>query len=215
VTRALARARTYRPVPKAQDTVPTQLSPEEERLAAADLQDPTKARSAVRKLMGADNLESEIKKAQEARIKADIAQAQFIFVSRHVNDYYRCEANSRVLVDYIRENELDPTNMDNYEVAFNAVQDKLAQRPAPPVTPTPEPQEPPKRQAAGGIQPGELSGHRQIQRTPKGPMTKDGPLTVEDIKRMRNTEEGRAEWKKRVRTDPSFYPAVNALLAKR
>src|ERR1035437_3307589 len=47
VTRAFARVRSHKPVPKPADVPTKQLSVEEERQAAADLQDPTKARTAI------------------------------------------------------------------------------------------------------------------------------------------------------------------------
>lgn len=210
VARALARARNNKPVPK--ETVAVkEMTPEEQRQLTTEVNDPVKGREAIRKLSGVEDLEARMKRADEATMRANIAQAQYIFVSRHINDYFQCQANRELLVSYINENELDPTQVSNYEIAFQNVQHKLAQRPAPPKVEEPPQEEPKPRQAAGGIQPGELSGRRPIQRK----QSMNGDLTVEKIKWMKNTDEGRAEWKRRVQTDPKFYDKVNALLAQR
>jgi hypothetical protein len=213
VTRALARARNHKPVPKETPNAPPNLTPEEERQLITEVNDPVKGRAALRKLTGVEDLEKDRAAAKQEQDAAAAQRAAYQFMSAHLNDYYPCSANSSMMTAEINAQGLDPRVTDNYEIAFNAIQGKLAQRPAPP-QPDPPKVEEPVRQAAGGIQPGELSGRRTIQRTPKGPMTKDGPLTIEKLKWLKNTEEGRAEWKRRAKTDPSFYPAVNALLAK-
>ena len=207
VTRALVRARNHKPVAKEPEPQAKELSPEEERQAAADLQDPLKARAAVRKLSGSDDIEAQQKAAKDAKYKADAQKAAYQFMSSHMNDYYPCQANSAVLSKFITDNELDPTVVDNYEVAFNAVQNQLAERPAPPAqTPAPiqeiVPPSPPKKESSGGIQPGELSGQRPAQR-------KKNEITKEAINEMRRTPEGRAEYSKRMR-DATFVAAVNA-----
>lgn len=214
VNRALARARTHRPVPKEAEHAPRQLSPEEERQLITEVVDPVKGREALRKLTGVDEIEKSNANTKKIQDEAAAQRASYQFMSAHLQDYFPCQANAAIMSAEINAQGLDPRVADNYEIAFQAVEGKLAQRPAPPATPTPEPEPEPRRQAAGGIQPGELSGRRPIQRK-QGPMTKDGPLTIEDVKRMKNTEEGRAEWARRARTDPAFYPAVTALLAKR
>lgn len=209
VSRALARSRNQKPVPKAPEPVRQSLSPEQERQAVADLQDPTKAKEAIRKLGGIDEIERKNKIAEEKQFAADAQKAVFQFMSAHVDDYFRCKANSDLIAGYINENDLDPRVADNYEVAFNAVESRLAERPkpAPPaVIPSDPPlPEPPKRQAAG-LRPGELSG--------RPPIPKAKGLKKEDIKKMRETAEGRAEYKKRMR-DPAFVAEVDALFASR
>lgn len=205
VTRALARARNHKPVPKESPAAAATLTPEEERLAVADLQDPIKARAAGRKLFGVDQLEEDRKVLKEKQDLADANRAIYQFLARHPNpnDFYPCKANETLMLSYITAENLDPRIVDNYEIAFNAVQGQLAQRPAPPA-PEPEP-EPQKRQAAGGIQPGSLSGTRTM---PK----KKELVTKQQIAEWRKTPEGRAEYKKRLR-DPAFVSAVNALFA--
>lgn len=208
VNRALARARTHRAVPKAENPPPKELSIEEERQAAADLADPTKARQAIRKLAGVDSIEEQNRKIKEAQDTLAANKAAYQFMSAHLNDYYPCAANSAVMSEEINAQHLDPTVADNYEIAFNAVQHRLAQRPAPHAAqPTPEPE--PRRQAAGGIEPGTLTGARPMQRAKKKEI-----VTKQEIADMRKTPEGRAEFNRRLRMEPEFGPAVDALFAK-
>ena len=207
--RLAARLRNQKPVAREPEAARKELSVEEERQAVADIQDPTKARAAVRKLTGADELEESNRKLKEMQDGAASQRAAYQFMSRHVSDYYPCEANSKAMSEEINAQGLDPRVMDNYEIAFANVQHRLAQRPAPPVaqpTPEPTPAPEPRRQAAGGIQPGELSGQRPIQR-------KKELVTKQQIAEWRKTPEGRAEYSKRMR-DPAFVDAVNALFAK-
>jgi hypothetical protein len=200
---AYVRAKTHKPVPKPEQPPAKELSAEEERQAAADLQDPTKARTAIRKLSGVDDIEARQKAADEATFNADARAAAYQFMSRHINDYYPCQANSKVMSDYIAENDLDPRNVENYEVAFNSLQGRLAEKPAPPAPPKIEDSPaPPARQASGGIQPGQLSGEKPKPRNAKA-------ITKESINEMRRTAEGRAEYKRRMR-DPEFVRQVNA-----
>ena len=199
VTRAYNRSRTHKPVPKEPEPQVKQLSPEEERQAAADLQDPTKARAAVRKLTGVDDLEATAKATKDAQDKALASAAAYKFMANHLNDYYPCQANSSVISRYINENGLDPRLAENYEVAFNAVQPLLAQRPAPAAPPPPEP----PKQVNGGIQPGSLSGQRPAPR-------KKQIVTKQEIAEMRKTKEGRERYHKRVVSEPGFKEAVDA-----
>jgi hypothetical protein len=192
-------------VPKEPEPQRKELSAEEERQAAADLQDPTKARAAVRKLTGVDDIEARQKALDEAQFKADAQSAAYKFMARHINDYYPCQANSVELIRYINENELDSRVEANYEIAFNSVAHLLAPRPQP-APPANEPlqtlERPAARPSSGGIQPGELTGARPTRR-PKNEVTKD------TINEMRRTPQGRAEYKKRMR-DPEFVRQVNA-----
>lgn len=204
VNRAYARARSIKAVPKESEPARKELSAEEERQAAADLQDPTKARAGVRKLAGVEDIEARQKSADDAKFAADAKAAAYQFMSRHMDDYYPCQANSVELSRYINEQELDPRVEANYEIAFNAVGNLLAPRPQPNVVipPANDPAPPPARATSGGIQPGELTGNRPTRR-PKNEITR------ESINEMRRTPLGRAEYKKRMR-DPAFVAAVNA-----
>lgn len=206
VNRAYARARSIKAVPKESEPAHKELSAEEERQAAADLQDPTKARAAVRKLTGMEDIEARQKEVERSKFEADARAAGYKFMTEHLNDYYPCTANSVELSRFMNEHDppLDPRAVSNYEIALNAVGHKLAPRPQPNVVipPANDPAPPPARATSGGIQPGELTGNRPTRR-PKNEITR------ESINEMRRTPLGRAEYKKRMR-DPAFVAAVNA-----
>jgi hypothetical protein len=203
--RLAARLRTQRAVAKEPEPARKEMSAEEQRTAVAELTDPVKAPAAIRKLAGVDEIETAQKKLQEQQAAAASQRAAYQFMSAHIADYYPCRANSEIMTDYINAEKLDPAVADNYEIAFDAVHHKLAQRPAPPVAqPTPEPQPEPRRQAAGGIQPGELSGTRPIQRKQSGKYN----FTKREIADM-----SRDDYRKRLK-DPEFQTYVNNLYAK-
>lgn len=207
LNRAYARSRNHKTVPKEEPVTAKELSAEEERQAATDLQDPSKARAAVRKLTGVDDIEARQKAADEAKYKADANGAAYKFMSLHLNDYYPCTANSEIISNFMNNHNppLDPRAVENYEFALNETQDRLAQRPSPAVPAPPkieeEPPAPPRR-ASGGIPPGEFSGERPRAR-------RTNAITRDSINEMRRTAQGRAEYKKRMR-DPEFVKAVNA-----
>lgn len=67
------------------------------------------------------------------------AEEGYKFMSAHVSDFYPCAANSNVLMDYLKENNLEYT-ADNLEFALVRIGDKLAPRPGvrvPSVEPNP------------------------------------------------------------------------------
>lgn len=201
VARAFNRSRSHRPVPKEPEPQPKQLSPEEERQATADLQDPAKARSAIRKLNGTEELEKEIKKAREAKDNADALAAQHKFMLNHLNDFFPCTANSQIIWKYINEKGLDPRAAENFEIAFNEVQGQLAQKAAHP--PAAEPQPAPRR-ANGGIQPGQMNGQRPQARSPQ----QSNEDFRKEIQKM-----PRDEYKRRMK-DPKFVDRVNAAFSQ-
>lgn len=75
--------------------------------------------------------EVERDKLRVANAEADRTVETFKFLTNHVNDYYRCEANGKILSNYLNENDLAWT-ADNLEIAFLAVENKLAQAPGKP-----------------------------------------------------------------------------------
>lgn len=204
VTRAYVRAKNHKPVPKAPDPQVKELSAEEERQLASELNDPSKARTAIRKLAGTEGLEERERKVQEIQDRAAAQSAAYQFMSKHLNDFYPCQANSEVMSKYINENGLDPRVVDNYEVAFNAVYDQLAQRPAPQPAPAPVVVEP---RPSSGVAPSAASAPRPAQRTRKPLVTK------EEIKEMKRTPEGRERFRKLIR-NKDYADAVNALFAQ-
>ena len=108
VTRAYNREKRLKAVPKQAEPPAQVLTPEQE---------------AARKMAGTDELEKKLNEQQAAKDRMDANAAAYAFLSAHLNDYYPCKANSDLLSKYISDNELDPRVVDNYEIAFSAVQD--------------------------------------------------------------------------------------------
>ena len=152
------------------------------------------------------------------------AKVSYAFLTKHVNDYNNCQANNKLLSDYIHDNKLEWTE-DNLEAALIAVESQLAEKeqpapvvPANPVPVTPAPVVPPPATVAtpvppavpnnpappaarpgvnGGLIPGDQSAPRPSSQ-PKG-------LTKEDVQKM-----SREEFRRRMK-DPKFQAEVNAL----
>jgi hypothetical protein len=78
------------------------------------------------------------------------------FMRSHPNDYYVCDANNAAMDGYLEQNGLDYTP-ENYEIAFAALSDSLAQSPAPPA-PEANPAPAPKPRATPDIVPGSFNG---------------------------------------------------------
>lgn len=190
----------------------------EDREKAAQAAEKVRANDETKRLLDAD------KAIEDARQ----AKCSFEFLTRHINDYKRCEANNKMLTDYIHDNQLE-WNQDNLELAFIALQSQFAplEQPAPPapvnppaavpavVTPPPVAAAPPAPPAApnppappaprpgvnGGLVPGQQSAARPTGQPPG--------LTKADIKNM-----SRDEYRRRLK-DPKFVSEVNALLARK
>ena len=162
--------------------------------------------------------------ADKAIEDARQAKVSYAFLTKHVNDFNNCQANNKLLSDYIYDNKLEWTE-DNLEAALIAVESQLAQKeqpapagPANPVPVTPAPVVPPPATVAtpvppavpnnpappaarpgvnGGLIPGDQSAPRPSSQ-PKG-------LTKEDVQKM-----SREEFRRRMK-DPKFQAEVNAL----
>ena len=162
--------------------------------------------------------------ADKAIEDARQAKVSYAFLTKHVNDYNSCQANNKLLSDYIHDNKLEWTE-DNLEAALIAVESQLAEKeqpafavPANPAPVTPAPVVPPPAPVAtpvppavpnnpappaarpgvnGGLVPGEQSAPRPSSQ-PKG-------LTKEDVQKM-----SREEFRRRMK-DPKFQAEVNAL----
>ena len=152
------------------------------------------------------------------------AKVSYAFLTKHVNDYNNCQANNKLLSEYMHDNKLEWTE-DNLEAALIAVESQLAEKeqpapvvPANPVPVTPAPVVPPPATVAtpvppavpnnpappaarpgvnGGLIPGDQSAPRPSSQ-PKG-------LTKEDVQKM-----SREEFRRRMK-DPKFQAEVNAL----
>src|ERR1017187_1576512 len=62
------------------------------------------------------------------------AKASYEFLTAHIQDYDRCEANNKVLADYIRGNNLE-WNLENLEFALTSLGSQLAPKEQPVPTP--------------------------------------------------------------------------------
>jgi hypothetical protein len=110
---------------------PAQQMTDAELLAAIkDLKsdDPTKALEAHRLLNKAEadrvQAEADAKVAKaEAEAKGKLVSYQFLM--NHLTDYNNCEANNKMLHQYLQENELAWT-VDNLDIAFHALEKELA-----------------------------------------------------------------------------------------
>ena len=121
-----------------QVVVPEKLSDQDLAQAIADVrsEDPKKAAEAQGKI------------TQEERRKLAVAQEEYrqqqvsiAFLRKHIEDFNNCEANVKMIGDYMQENQLAWT-LDNLELAFIAKESELApvvQQAAPvaPVNPAP------------------------------------------------------------------------------
>lgn len=78
----------------------------------------------------------ERRKAQEAQRLYLEEQASYAFLRKHIHDFNNCEANVKMIDEYIKENKLEWT-LDNLELAFIAKESELAPvvQPVAPVTP--------------------------------------------------------------------------------
>lgn len=189
----------------------------EDRDLAAKAAEKVRVNDERKKLVDADKAIEDARQAKES----------YAFLTKHISDYNNCQANNKILSDYIRENELEWTE-GNLEAALIAVESQLApkqekEKPAPPapanpvpVTPAPVVQPPPavappvppvvpnnpappapRPGVNGGLVPGDQSAQRPTNQ-PKG-------LTKQDIKNMSPEEY------KRRHKDPKFQAEVNAL----
>lgn len=216
-------------VTKKTDTPPVATLTEEELLRlqedlkSEDRAVATKAADQVRR----NDEQKKFAEADKAIEDARQAKVSYAFLTKHVSDYNNCQANNKLLTDYIRDNHLEWTE-DNLEAALVQVESQLAEKdkPAPrvpdnPAIVTPAPVVPPPATVAppappvvpnnpappaarpgvnGGLVPGEQSASRPTGQ-PKG-------LTKKDIQDMPP-----AEYRRRLK-DPKFVAEVNALRIK-
>jgi hypothetical protein len=196
------------PAPSVQ---PAQMSDADVLAALRDLKsdDPQVQLAAHRKLNAAEI--AKVKAEAEAKSAEDREQARqqavsFEFLKNHQTDYRNCQANTDLMREYFREHEL-PWTVDNLEIAFLALEDRLAPvaestvetRPANPAptsqsaaTPTAAPvvqpaptvpvtQVPPANPVQAQPRPGVNGGIVPGQNTAPRPSTRPQGLTIEEI----------------------------------
>lgn len=99
--------------------------------------DPKSAVAALKKVTGIDKSEAEKQRLAVQQAEVDAQRTSNEFMRRHIHDFNPCEANGKVIGEYILgknpQGEVLDWTLDNLELALLAVQDKLA----PVVTPNP------------------------------------------------------------------------------
>jgi hypothetical protein len=118
-------------------------SVEEQVEAAKDLEDkdPVKKVAAIRKITNADEVDKERIALAAEKESTRQAKESYDFLKAHLTDFNRCEANVKVLAEYLQANNLEWT-VNNLEVAFVEEQSRLVpvvEKPAPPVPVIPAP----------------------------------------------------------------------------
>jgi len=172
--RAYHRLKSAQPT-KRTDDVATVLTPEEEIRLTAELNDPSKSRKSLRTLVDAEfGISKRLEKIDLYTEQQRRNSAAIRFLRSHANDYYVCDANNSALDGYLEQNGLDYTP-ENYEIAFAALQDSLAQSPAAAPAPEVNPAPAPKPRATPDIVPGNLNGR---------PAPKSKGLTKADYLKM-------------------------------
>jgi hypothetical protein len=122
-----------------QPVVPATMTDMELIQAAEDLKSDNreKADAADRKIR-ADQILKDQQKLSIDRENARQKQVAYEWMTRHISDFTPCEANSKILSAYLKDNDLE-WSVDNLELAFAATESQLAPKEAPVVAvPVPE-----------------------------------------------------------------------------
>ena len=126
-TRAFHRLKAQKTTFNRQEPIaPIMMSNAELVQAAEDLKsdDAEKASAADRKLRANQILEQQAQLAIQSQ-HAKEKEAALVFMTNHIHDYNRCQANSKILSAYLNDNNLEWTP-DNLELAFAATESQLA-----------------------------------------------------------------------------------------
>ncbi len=127
-------------------TSPRTMTDEELMATLKDLRsdDPQIQLAAHKKLMQSyeekAKAEREAKEAEQREFERQ-KQVSIEFLKRHKHDFNNCQANVDLIGEYFKENKL-PWTLDNLEVAFIALEDRLAPVATPAVEVLPEPNPP-------------------------------------------------------------------------
>jgi hypothetical protein len=125
--RAYERLKQQKVTRRAEEPVRQGLSDEDLKTAVDDShsKDPAVAAAAIRKIVGADEIQQERERNAIEREENRQRAVSLEFLKRHRNDFNNCDANVKELGDYITENQLEWT-LDNLEVALANIESKLA-----------------------------------------------------------------------------------------
>lgn len=191
---------------------PPRFTPEEERQIASGINNPATAKDSIRKIGGIEEIEARLQNAEAEARNARGQAIAYTFMRNHLHDYYPCDANKKIIGDYLAENNLEGNTVDNLEIAFAAVQDQLATDPrqATPTNPTIAPPinaQPSStvRQPGFGMQPGVGSGTRPAPHTGNGKLTKAAILAK---------KKADPSWWKKAIADPRQLAEINEALAR-
>lgn len=170
---------------------------------------PSQKKEAIREIGGITELEKRLDAAEAKAQFADGERVAIAFMRNHLRDYYPCDANKKVMSDFLKENNLEFT-LDNLEIAFVNVQSQLADDPRLQNNPTPiaeptAPRQAQQSQPGFGIQPGSGSGNRPVAQAGNGKMNRKDVLAK---------KKADPAWWKKVLQDPALEAEVNAALAR-
>lgn len=169
---------------------------------------PSQKKEAIREISGITELEKRLDAAEAKAQFADGERVAIAFMRNHLRDYYPCDANKKVVSDFLKENNLEFT-LDNLEIAFVNVKDQLADDPRLQNNPTPiastaQPQAQ-QRQSGFGIEPGSGSGNRPVAQAGNGKMGKKDVLAK---------KKADPAWWRQVMQDDKLRAEVDAALAR-
>lgn len=118
-----------KPIPARQVTPLKILTPEERTTLEKEAQAGEGTRAEIARIkLEQDAANQELDKERRDREWNRQNEESKIFVAAHQKDFYPCEANAKILADYITTENLD-WNSNNLEIAFSKLAHKLAPRP--------------------------------------------------------------------------------------
>lgn len=208
-------------VDAAQPTVefkPKSLSADDQWRIAADLQDPSKAASAVKKLIEAEfgapveHVRATLSQAQQQTARVKMQEEGKLFLDEHP-DYQNTTENERLLVEYLKSHGMAYT-AHNLAVAYEDLSSSnlLQTSYTPTVEPTPTPASGQTREPEDTrvtVRPRSAQTGIPARTSTPRPAGNQVRLTAEEIDRMSPEEYGQ-----RLR-DPQFVAAVEKLAAAR
>lgn len=198
------------------EPVVKKLTDAEKKQAVAGVGNPATAEDSVRKLSGIESIEERLARIEKENQFNKGRAIGFEFCRKHP-EFYQCDANSKALYKFIRDNGLENT-VDNLEIAFASLKEELAQDPKktvvnnesaanndlpnnePPNAPSPDLE---RRPPSFGIAPGTGTGARPTGR-PVG-------MTKKDVIAKKKQD---PRWWKEVMNNPTKMAEVNAILAR-
>jgi hypothetical protein len=197
------------------EPVVKKLTETEKKQAVAGVANPATAEDSVRKLSGIESLEERLARVEKENLYNKGRAIGFEFCRKHP-EFYQCDANSKALYKFLRDNGLEHT-VDNLEIAFASLQDELAADPKKPVVnndpanndlPNNEPPNAPssdleRRPPSFGVQPGTGTGARPTGRTVG--------MTKKDVIAKKKAD---PKWWKEAINNPTKLAEINAILAR-